>query len=193
MNKNEVKRVFRMFTIADYDKEEEFLREQHKAGLKCTRYTFPGVYYFEACEPEDVVYQLDFNDIKKCNKEEYLQLYQDTGWEYIYEINGWYCFRKPVSFGGETPAIFTDKESKIALIDKVFRQRMIPLLAVFCFCLLPNINYSLFWQATDTTSGILRFCYCLFFYPLFLYYMWIFIHCGKNLHRLKKDYENGIK
>ena len=138
MNKNKVKRIFRIFTISDYEKEEKFLQEQHKAGFKCVKYKFPGFYYFEECEPEDVIYQLDFNDIKKENKEEYFQLYQDEGWEYVYEVNGWNCFRKPVSLE-ETPAIFTDKESKIAQVDKVVKERMLPLLVVFLCCLLHHI------------------------------------------------------
>ncbi len=193
MNKNYAKRIFCMFTISDYDKEEAFLREQHRNGLKCITYKFPGFYYFEKCEPDDVVYQLDFNDVRKNSREEYLQLYKDTGWEYVYDINGWNCFRKPVSQEEDAPAIFTDMESKIELINKIYKQRMLPLLAVFFFCLLPNINYANFWLSTGGTDKILRLCYCLFFYPLFFFYLWIFIHCGRNLQRLKKDYENGIK
>ena len=135
MNKNEVKRVFRMFTIADYDKEEEFLREQHKAGFKFVRFQFPGFYYFEACEPEDVVYQLDFNDnIRKQDKADYLQLYKDTGWEYMFDVFEWSYFRKSASLEEEEPTIFTDKESKIELINRVFKRRMLPIIiAFFCY------------------------------------------------------------
>lgn len=193
MSKKEVKRIFRIFTISDYDKEEEFLQEQHKEGFKCIKYKFPGFYYFEKCEPEEVVYQLDFNDVKKSSREEYLQLYQDAGWEYVYEVNGWNCFRKPVSLEEETPAIFTDRESKIALVDKVVKERMLPLLAIFLCCLLPNIGYACFWLSEGGLDRIFRICYCVIFYPLFLYYLWVFLHCGRNLQRLKKDYENGVK
>ena len=55
------KTQFKWFSIPEYDKEQEYLRQMHKSGWKLVRIGFPGVYHFEACQPEDVVYQLDYN------------------------------------------------------------------------------------------------------------------------------------
>ena len=194
MNKNEVKRVFRMFTIADYDKEEEFLREQHKAGYKFVRFQFPGFYYFEACEPEDVVYQLDFNDnIRKQDKADYLQLYKDTGWEYMFDVFEWSYFRKSASLEEEEPTIFTDKESKIELINRVFKRRMLPIIIVFFCCIIPEIIYMSHQWTKDGSDKMYALAFFVVYVIFFLIYLGIFIHCGGGLHRLKKDYENGLK
>ena len=64
MGQKTTKRLFRFWTIADFEAEEEFLREQHKQGWKFVKYTLPGFYTFEASTPEDVIYQLDFTDTK---------------------------------------------------------------------------------------------------------------------------------
>jgi hypothetical protein len=48
----------------------------------------------------------------KFDREEYLQLFTDAGWEFVDEMMGWQYFRKE-SLSGEEPQIFTDPESKI--------------------------------------------------------------------------------
>ena len=55
----ETKKQFKWFTIFEYEKEEQYLREMHKSGWKFIKVTGFGVYHFEKCIAEDVVYQLD--------------------------------------------------------------------------------------------------------------------------------------
>ena len=57
----ELKKEFRWFNIMEYEKEENYLSKRHQEGWKFKRVTFPGVYTFERCEPEKVIYQLDYN------------------------------------------------------------------------------------------------------------------------------------
>lgn len=52
----------RFFTIADYEDEEIWLRVQHKKGWKLVKTIIPCFYIFEKCEPEDVIYRLDFKN-----------------------------------------------------------------------------------------------------------------------------------
>ena len=69
----ETKKVFKYFTIFSYDKEQDYLRDMHKSGWKFLKVSGLGIYHFEKCEPEDVVYQLDYNQEGLANKEEYIQ------------------------------------------------------------------------------------------------------------------------
>ena len=92
----EKKSEVRFFTIADWEKEEEYLRKRHREGWKFVRLSFP-VYHFEKCEPEDVVYQLDYNEDGVAHKEEYVQMFADCGWEYLQDFAGYSYFRKPVA------------------------------------------------------------------------------------------------
>ena len=57
----EIKKEFRWFFITEYEKEAEYLRQRHKEGWKFKNVIFPGIYTFEKCEPQDVIYQLDYN------------------------------------------------------------------------------------------------------------------------------------
>ena len=72
---------FRIFTIVDLDKEEEYLHEMHLKGWKYGRNCF-GFFYFDQCQPEDVIYRIyDSRFLKKYKHE--LQDFRDRGWELI--------------------------------------------------------------------------------------------------------------
>ena len=40
-----------------------------------------------------ILNRLDFEQADKCGKTEYLQLYYDYGWEYLFDVNGFSYFR----------------------------------------------------------------------------------------------------
>jgi hypothetical protein len=48
----------------------------------------PTVYDSESGEPEDVIYRLDYPSYSKMDKEDYLQLFRDAGWECVGEMSG---------------------------------------------------------------------------------------------------------
>ena len=50
-------------------KEGEYLSLRHRQGWKFVKVVFPGIYCFEKCTPEDVVYQLDYNQDGLSNKD----------------------------------------------------------------------------------------------------------------------------
>ncbi len=135
----ETKKEFRWFTIFEYEKEQEYLRARHREGWKFVRVTGLGSYHFEACEPADVAYALDYNEEGLAHKEEYVRMFADCGWEYLQDFFGYSYFRKPVSEAddGDT-AIFCDDESRLAMMERVIKGRMLPLLILFCCVLLPQ-------------------------------------------------------
>ena len=48
----EKKTELRIFTIADWEKEERYLRKRHQEGWKFVNVSLPGLYHFVKCEPE---------------------------------------------------------------------------------------------------------------------------------------------
>lgn len=127
----ETKQEFRFYTITEYDKEQEYLSRRHREGWKFTGVTGIGQYHFERCEPEAVVYQLDYNQEGNINQEEYTQMFADCGWEYITTYVGYSYFRKPVSDMHEKEEIFFDDSSKLEMMQRIFRGRMIPMFIIF--------------------------------------------------------------
>ena len=72
---------FRIFTILDLDKKEEYLHEMHLKGWKYSRNRF-GFFYFDQCQPDDVIYHIyDSRFLKKYKHE--LQDFRNSGWELI--------------------------------------------------------------------------------------------------------------
>ena len=133
------KTKFGWFTIPEWEKEERWLREQHKNGWKLIKATPPGFYKFEQCEPEDVIYQLDYNQEGLDNIGEYIQMFRDCGWEYVTTMVGYAYFRKPATEMVEDEGIFCDDESKMEMIERVYRGRMIPLIVIFCCLIVPQL------------------------------------------------------
>ena len=80
--------------IMDYKKEETYLSKRHQKGWKFKKVTFPGIYTFEKCEPENVIYQLDYNKDGVKHQSEYVRMFEDCGWEYLTEFDGYNYFRK---------------------------------------------------------------------------------------------------
>ena len=139
----EKKIVYRIFTIADYEREALYFREMHAKGWKLRKVSysillFAVKYTFEKCHPEQVSYQLDFYPMKKSERASYLQLFKDFGWEHITNFNGFSYFRKLYS-GVESDAefeIYNDAAGKLAMVKKILTMRMLPILLLF-LALLP--------------------------------------------------------
>ena len=72
---------FRIFTILDEDKKEEYLHEMHLKGWKYRTSRF-GFFYFDQCQPDDVIYCIyDSRFLKKYKYE--LQDFRNRSWELI--------------------------------------------------------------------------------------------------------------
>ena len=138
MRDKNTKTEYRYFAIPEWEKEERYLQERHRSGWRFTKATGLGRYHFEKCEPQDVVYQLDYNQEGIAHKEEYVQMFRDCGWEYLQDFYGYSYFRKPVSEMNGEEKIFCDDESRIEMMKRVFRGRIIPLLLIFFLVILPQ-------------------------------------------------------
>ena len=134
----EKKVVYRIATIADYDREALYLSKMHAEGWKLKEVTYSNLvvavkYTFEKCQPEQVSYQLDFYPMKKSERASYLQLFKDFGWEHITDFNGFSYFRKLYS-GIESDAefeIYNDAAGKLAMVKRILTMRMLPILLLF--------------------------------------------------------------
>ena len=162
------------FTLPEYEDEQDWLREQHLQGRKLTGVVAPCFYRFEPCEPEDVVYQLDYNPEGMAHPGEYIRLFADCGWEYVAKMVGYSYFRKPAAKMQGDEEIFCDDESRLAMLKRVFRGKMIPLLVLFFCCILPQ----LFLQY-HLGDGLNRFLFGVYVLLLLLYIV-VFFKFGRQ-------------
>ena len=127
---------FKWFWAWNDEKEETWLGEMSRAGFHLQSVTLPGKYIFEAGKSKEYVYRLDFLRNKK-DYVDYLQLFEDAGWEHLFEYGGWQYFRTEATTGKDLE-IFTDNESKIAKYGRVMGL-MFPFFPIYII-LLNNLN-----------------------------------------------------
>ena len=148
----EKKIVYRIFTIADYEREALYFREMHAKGWKLRKVSysillFAVKYTFEKCHPEQVSYQLDFYPMEKSERTSYLQLFKDCGWEHITDFNSFSYFRKVHSEieSNVEFEIYNDAAGKLAMVNRILSLRLVPvllLLAIHIPFLLKLLNRS---------------------------------------------------
>ena len=197
-----IKKELKYFSIAQYRKEEEYLSKMHRQGWRLTKVTAPCIYHFEQCEPSEVFYRLDYNQEGIAHKEEYVKMFADCGWEYLFDFVGYSYFRKEAedlspntekieqgeldgresatleseeksaqvnretinvervkkgvqtaresvtpanmekaargSFKAAEEEIFCDDESRLDMMKRVYKGRVIPLIIIFLCVILPQ-------------------------------------------------------
>lgn len=180
----DVKKAFKYFTIPEWQKEQDYLRDQHSRGWKFVGVRFPGLYYFEKCEPEDVIYQLDYNPEGTQQQEAYIQMFRDCGWEYIEEYVGYSYFRKSAANMQGEEGIFCDDASRVDMMKRVFKGRILPLAVIFLLVIVPNLWWQSFLDTplnqvlTMAFSGLL-----LLYIALFAWFGYQFWAYWKNIRQ----------
>jgi len=151
------------------DKEEAWLEQMSAEGWHLRPVHLPYFYNFDKGEPRRYTYRMDYMYLDKKKATEYLQVFQDAGWEYLGEMSNWRYWRKPVG-AGETAEIFTDNESKIKKYQRV------TLFLGFMLLILVMLGINLFTNTTPMTydTGIInaiysagRVCYAILI-PLYV-------------------------
>lgn len=177
------------FTIADYEEEEAWLRKQHNKGLRFVKLIFPCFYIFEKCTPEDVIYRLDYKE--NLEGEDYIQMFGDFGWEYIFSFVGFMYFRKSAAeMNSENDGkIFSDNVSKINMLQRIVRTRLFPILITFLGCTVPCYLNTVGGNVEN--GGMLFRVLTIVFTVLFILECCLIIYCGIKLARLRKKYEGN--
>ena len=179
------KTVTRFFTIADYEEEEIWLREQHNNGWRMIGMTPPCFYAFESCPPRDVIYRLDYKNMEQT--EEYMRMAGDFGWEYFAQCMGWLYFRKPadaVEAEGEDE-LFSDNESRVEMVRHIVHTRLMPLAVIFLCCVIPNLL-----NAVSGRLSVFSGFFSVLFGVMFVVYVYLIVHCGMKLKRIRDRYQN---
>lgn len=115
------KKVFKFITVDNFEKEEQFLRDMSLEGWHFTHYEGLN-YYFEKGTPKDFYYRIDYHSPNEGDKEDYLQLFEDSGWTTVFSypiFDGEWCYFKKEAKENENLEIFTDSDSKIELFQKI--------------------------------------------------------------------------
>ncbi|VRZ28888.1 Protein of uncharacterised function (DUF2812) [Streptococcus pneumoniae] len=159
---------FRIFTIVDLDKKEEYLHEMHLKGWRYRTSRF-GLFYFEQGQPDDVIYRIYDSRFLKEHKRE-LQDFRDRGWELI---------------GAGSCSILRKSSSDLLPEDQVYMSKGLKW----------EVMRSRLRSCTAIFSGGLVVCMSLFreelsmsFFLIFVLYAFLISYLIHGYFRLKRKY-----
>lgn len=141
---DEIKIRNKTYHYGNFPDLEQFLSEEHAKGHRFVRYQprlLSGDFVFEKCEPQEMVYKLDYGKIEDFDS--YQTLFADCGWEYIGSRNQFHLFCKPKT-GEEAEEIFSDNKSKAEMCKKVLSTRNAIMISLICAF---NLSNQLFQRA----------------------------------------------
>lgn len=171
--KTKTKIALKFFNVCEYEDEQKYLTQMHQNGWKLEKVSGLGVYHFERCEPENVVYQLDFNPEGQAKRDEYIKMFNDCGWKYLQDYMGYSYFRKAASETNGEEAIFCDEQSRMQLFERVARGRIVPMILIFIAILLPQLISCILheWVVVAVIYVILIVVYLMIFGKFLFQYL----------------------
>lgn len=100
----------------DKDKETNWLNEMVQKGYAMTKF-FAGFYTFEACEPGEYIYQIDFSDKLLGISKDYREFMEEAGAEIVQPWGYWIFLRQKTTSGAFQ--LYTDTDSSIEHYTKI--------------------------------------------------------------------------
>ena len=165
------KKQFRIFTILDLDKKEEYLHEMHLKGWRYRTSRF-GLFYFDQCQPDDVIYRIYDSRFLKKHKHE-RQDFRDRGWELI-ETGSCSILRKSSSDLLPEDKVYMSKGLRWEAMRYRLRSCTVTFLGGLVACLV-------LYRETLSQS----------FFVIFVLYVLMFSYLIYGYFRLKREYQVG--
>lgn len=187
MSERITKRTHKWFWNYDYDKQEEYYTKMHAKGWALKKQDKAAVVLqqFEKCEPANVVYKIGYNAVKT-DRDSYIKMFEDYGWEFVGTAQNFYYFRKNAE--GVSPEeldIFSDSESRLDMAKKAVMAGL-PILLVCTFCILIPQTFRLIAQPErDAGDWALIGMYVV----LWVLYVWGYVGAFLSYRRHKKQIE----
>ena len=164
---------FRMFTIFDLDKVEDYLQEMHLKGWKFKSNRF-GFFYFEPCRPDDVIYRVWNTSYLRKNEVD-LQSMKDRGWEFV-ENYSYTVFRKATRDVDSNDQSFMDNRLQWADVKSRLRTSIVSISGGLVICM------SLFRESLSQS-----------FFLIFALYALMISYLIYSFYRLKKKYLENVR
>lgn len=181
----ETKTELRAFFLSEYEEEKAYLQERHQQGWKLVS-AYPYVYRFAACQPESFVYESDFTPAGRQEREQRIEMYADYGWEHVLDYMQFSYFRKKATEATRAgdQELYSDDESKLALAQRIFRRRMLPL-SILLLATIPLMVARVFLGGPmDVGDIVLYVIYAL----LLAWDVYALVRCARGFARLKEKY-----
>lgn len=163
--------IWRYFFAWQEEKEKAFLENMAKDGYFLTE-TNTGKYIFNKSEPADVVYEIDFMGQDFEDVAEYLQIYEDAGWQMVADKGSWFYFCRERSKDMNN-SLFNDNTSKLEKYRRLLGY-MASLWLITVFFIFISISFSVRQEAALSSVTMTLLILSAFVIPgLFLVRIWL--------------------
>lgn len=95
---------FRPFPVWNSEAELRWLEDKASQGFRLVK-SFNPLYIFARGEAESVHFCHGFTRVRSKDRDEYLQLYADAGWQYVSSWVGWHYFKSSVATASDMDRI----------------------------------------------------------------------------------------
>ena len=112
-------------------------------------------------------------------------MYRDYGWEYLQDLNEYSYFYKTAGDSEEENEIFSDNASRIDMMDRIYRRKMLPILVVLLCCLIPQSV----WYLNGSLAAGMTIALSVMWMLLILFYVYLIVRCMAGFSRLRKKYD----
>lgn len=138
------------FYIGEFEQEAAWLSFMHREGWKLTSIR-GSRYSFVKTDTSNYIYALDYLALGTATGD-YLQMYQDFGWEFVCQYDHWCYFRKQQTEQPETnTSLFSDRETKVELCKRIKKNKLSHILSAFL--LLPCVLHVLYGYSQEKHFG----------------------------------------
>ena len=187
MSERITKSTHKWFWNYDYDKQEKYYTEMHAKGWALKKQDKEAVVLqqFEKCEPANVVYKIGYNAVKT-DRDSYIQMFEDYGWEFVGTAQNFYYFRKNAE--GVSPEeldIFSDSESRLDMAKKAVTAGL-PILLVCTFCILVPQSINVY---RNKERGWSDWALIVLYSAVWALYVWGYVGAYLSYRRHKKQIE----
>ena len=161
MEKKEIKKLWRFYSIADYEKEEAFLNEMARAGWNLTAVGFCR-YIFRRGNEGEYIYKLDMVERTESDevKESYFNFLTECDIRIVGEFKDWLYLQKKAADGPFD--MKDDTYAKLRTVNKVYSfavRTLCRLLATFAAIILINVVCG----AIASSFSVSEFCHGISF------------------------------
>ena len=132
---------------------ESWLSDMAANGLRLTSL---GTMFarFERGEPDNIRYRIDFTHSEDRSAEEQLELYADSGWEYVCELGEYRIFRSPEEL--DAPEIHTDPAEQAFTLQRLHKmvRRNTLVVNLFMAAALAMLFFAVFFGKTPLLTFV---------------------------------------
>ncbi len=107
----EQKNIFKIFFFWQEKKEEDWLRQMSLDGWHLNKVGLFN-YGFVKGEPKDVIYKFDYKPFRSEKIDDYITMFEDSGWECVARFAGWFYFRADAK-KGISLELYNDNASRV--------------------------------------------------------------------------------